>query len=264
MMKQERMVVKLMTDSTHIEFEESKGEVNLDESAWLIYGPPKIGKSNFASGWPNSIFLCTSKKEVSRLKVPYYVVNEHKKLVDAVDHLVANKKKYGRAIITLDFVDAMYTNCQVYVCKKLRIDHASEAGYGKGVDMIDLEFKKVINKLIGSGYGCIFISHLQVKDVTTMQGVVTKTISTLPERARRIINPLVSVIGYLDFETVKVKDPETGKVSFKKRRMMTFEPSEYLEAGDRDGYLPEKIPCFQDPKKTYALIKDYYTGKKHK
>jgi hypothetical protein len=93
-----------------------------------------------------------------------------------------------------------------------------------------------------------------------MHGTITKTISTLPDRARKIVIPLVSVIGCIDFKTVKMKDEATGKVSFTKKRVISFEPSEFLEAGDRDGYLPKEVPCFSDPKKTYAYINDYYTG----
>jgi hypothetical protein len=50
----------------------------------------------------------------------------------------------------------------------------------------------------------------------------------------------------------------------KQKRMISFEPSEFLEAGDRDGFLPNEISSFQDPKKTYALIADYYAGRKKK
>jgi hypothetical protein len=247
-----------------VEIEESDGEIDLERSAFMFFGPPKIGKSTVASGWPNCVFLCTSKKEVKALKVPFILVNTHKKLVDAVEYLVENKKKLGYQTIVCDFLDAMWTNCIIYICKKLKIEHPSEAGYGKGVDMIDLEFKKLITTLIGSSYGCVFISHFQVKDVTTMSGVVQKISSTLPERARKIVIPLVSVIGFIDFKTVKIKDEVTKKVTFKKKRIISFEPSEFLEAGDRDGFLPDEIPCYRDPHKTYALIESYYNGERKK
>lgn len=247
-----------------VDIVKSDGEVDLENSAFMFFGPPKIGKSTTASGWPNCIFLCTSSKEVKRLKVPYILVNSHKKLVEAIEHLLANKKQLGYQTIVCDFIDAMWTNCIVHVCKKLKIEHPSEAGFGKGVDMIDLEFKKIITELIGSSYGCVFISHFQVKDVTTMNGVVQKISSTLPERARKIVIPLVSVIGFIDFKTVKIKDKDTKKVTFKKKRVISFEASEFLEAGDRDGFLPNELPCFSDPKKTYELIESYYTGERKK
>lgn len=250
--------------TTKIEIEQSSGKVDLEKTAFFFFGPPKIGKSTTASGWPNCIFLCTSRKEVKKLKVPYILVNSHEKLRDAIEYLIENRKRLKHKTIVLDFIDAMWTNCVNYICRKLKIDHPSEAGYGKGVDMIDLEFKKIMTRLIGSEFGCVFISHLQIKEIQTMHGPVTKTISTLPDRARKIIIPLVSVIGCIDFITVKIKDEETKKVSFKKKRVISFEPSEFLEAGDRDGYLPPTIPCFSNAEKTYELIEDYYQGRKKK
>ena len=247
----------------NVVIEKSSGNVDLEKSAFFFFGPPKIGKSTTASGWKNCIFLCTSTKEVKRLKVPYILVNTHEKLIEAIEYLIEHRKQLPHKTIVLDFVDAMWTNCITHVCKKLKIDHPSEAGYGKGVDMIDLAFKKVMTRLIGSEFGCVFISHLQVKEIQTMSGTVTKTISTLPDRARKIIIPLVSVIGCIDFTTIKIKNDE-GKTIRKKKRVISFEPSEFLEAGDRDGYLPSEIPCFADPKKTYALIEDYYSGRKTK
>lgn len=251
-----------MNNDVEIEIKESDGKVSLERSAFMFFGPPKIGKTNLASGWPNAIFLVTSEKEVKKLKVPYILVNTHKKLVAAVDYLIENRKKLTYRTVVFDFVDAMYTNAEIYICKKLKIEHQSEAGYGKGVGMIDNEFKKVMNQIIGSSYGCIFISHMQIKDVNTINGVVTKTIPTLPDRARRIVIPLVSVIGCIDFKTVKTK--VDGKIIRKQRRMISFEPSEYLEAGDRDGFLPKELICYADPKKTYAVISDYYSGRKVK
>lgn len=254
----------MATNDVDVSISQSIGEVNVNESAFLFFGPPKIGKTTIASGFPNAVFLATSKKELNRIKAPYILVNEHKKLMAAIDYLIDNRKKLGYKVVVLDFIDAMYTNCETYICKKLKIEHPSEASYGKGVGMIGAAFKKEINKLIGSRYGVVMISHMQVKEIQTMHGTVSKTVTTLPDRARQIVIPLVSVIGYVDFETVKVKDPDTGKTKFKKKRMIMFEPSEFLEAGDRDGYLPSQIPCFSDPKKTYQLISDYYTGKRKK
>lgn len=249
-----------MSEENGVDIQESSGRPKLSESAWILFGPPKIGKTNMASGWPNSIFLCTSQKEIAKIKTPYVLVNTHQKLKNAVDYLVKNRKRLGYKVVILDFVDAMWSNCETFICKKLKIDHPSEAGYGKGVGMIDKEFGKVINQLIGSGYGIVIISHMQIKDIQTMKGPVTKTITSLPDRARKIIIPLVSVIGYIDFETIKVKDKETGKTTYEKKRMISFEPSEFLEAGDRDGFLPSKISCYRDPKKTYQIIAEYYNG----
>jgi len=255
----------MSSQNVEVEVEQSSGKVNIDETTFFFHGPPKIGKSTLTSGYPDTVHLVTSEKELGRLKVDYILINTWIKAVSAVDELIAtkNKKMYrDKKIIVIDFVDQTYLMCNETTCDKLGIDHASEAGYGKGVDMIDTEYRRWINKLIASRYGIIFISHTQIREVNTIGGSKTKVISSLPKRARDIILPLVNVIGYIGFETEKIKDKKTGEISFVENRVIDFEPSDVVEAGDREGYLPYKIPLYRNARKTYELMKDYYTGKR--
>jgi len=242
--------------------EHSLGQISIYETAFFWFGPPKIGKSTLASGFDGCYFLATSRKEVSRLKVDFSVVDDWKKTVDETKDLITNYKRYNNKIkfIVIDYVDQVFLNCAQHICKKLGVSHASEAGYGKGVDMIDFEFKTWVNKLIASPYGIIFISHIQTKEVMKPSGSTIKTTCTLSDRARKIILPLVSVIGCIDFDSQKIKNEETGKVKFQRCRVISFEPSEFLEAGDRDGYLPEKIILPNNPKKCFEIFKSYYEG----
>ena len=229
----------------------------------MFFRPPKIGKTSLASGFPQSLFLATSAKEVKAIKTDFVVINTWMKGVEAVNELTnQTRRKYKHLII--DVVDVAWTNCITEVCHRLDIKHPSEAGYGKGVDMIDLEFKKWITALVASDYGLIFVSHMQTKDVFTGGKTVTKTISTLPDRARKIVLPLISNIGYINVESIKIKDKVTGKMKFVDRRCISFEPTETLEAGSRDNVLPSVLPLPRDSKKSYQLFKDYYTGAKVK
>lgn len=237
--------------------ETSDGIVPIEQTTWFFFGPPKIGKSTLASGFPHNMFFVTSKKEVQALKTTYTLVDTWDKVVEATDAMLKKKRRDHR-YITIDYVDAVFTSCIEEVCKRLKIKHPSEAGYGKGVDSVDLEFKKWVKKLIASEYGIIFISHLQTKEVITPGGTITKTISTLPDRARKAIIPLVSNIGAIEIESVKKRDPDTGKLVFKSRRVINFEPTPFLEAGRRDGVLPEKLTLFKDPKRSYEQFANYY------
>lgn len=244
--------------------EHSTGSVDIEETAFFFFGPPKIGKSTLASGFEKAYFLVTSRKEVKKLKVPFTLIDSWEATLEATKELLKSptyKKKYD--FLVVDFVDQAYLNCTAKTCKDLKIKHVSEAGYGKGVDMVDFEFKQWINSLIASEYGIIFISHVQTKEVIKQGGSFTKTTCTLPDRARKIILPLVSVIGYIDFVSQKTTT-EDGKTKYRQKRVISFEPSEWLEAGDRDGYLPASMVLPDNPSECYELFKSYYTGKKSK
>jgi len=48
--------------------------------------------------------------------------------------------------IVLDTVDNAYKMCSDYVCKKFKIEHESDLGYGKGYALINNEFQRVIKQ----------------------------------------------------------------------------------------------------------------------
>ena len=235
----------------------SDGHIDIRKTSWLFFGPPKIGKTTLASGFPRVIFLVTSAKEVQSIKAEYIVIDTWEKTLQALAFLKKQKKK-KYDYIAVDVIDIVWTNCVKEVCRRLDIKHPSEAGYGKGVDMIDLEFKKWVIDLTSTDYGLIFISHMQTREIISSGRTITKIVSTLPDRARKIVIPLVSNIGYINIELVKVKNPRTGKTKFVEKRCITFEPSSYLEAGHRDNVLPSTIVLPDDPCKAYELFKSYY------
>lgn len=241
-----------------LEIKKSSGKLSIYKTAWCVIGPPGVGKSTLFSGFDGVLYLVTSEKELTRLNVPYLLINDWDTVLDVTNELLGNRNKYSEyKFLVIDFIDAVWTMCVIATCKKLGVDHTSDAGYGKGVDMVDQAFKKWITRLISSDYAVMFISHVQQKDVIQQGGTVTKTICTLPQRARMIIFPLINVIGCMEYRTVKTQ-LQSGKMDFVKKRVITFEATEYVEAKDRDGVLPSEIVLSKDPKKNFEMFKSYY------
>lgn len=60
----------------------------------------------------------------------------------------------------------------------------------------------------------------------------------------------------MKLKTIKLKDG-----GYKEKRVISFEPSEFEEAGDGEGKLPKEIDAYKDPTKTYQLFKEYYSKK---
>lgn len=234
--------------------EKTSGIVTLDEIRMLLYGPPKIGKTNLASGFPDVLFLATEKGYASH-KIYKIDIKSWLEFKEAVDLLLTKKHKYKTIVI--DTVDILFNQCEIYICKKLNIVHLSDSGYGKGYDIISKEFEKVVNKLFLSDYGLIFISHTKIIELVSRTGKTSKIVPTLANTARKILIPKVSVIGYLDVKVIEIKPKK-----FVERRVISFKPSEILEAGDRDGVLPEEIITYKDARKTYEIFKQAYSKQK--
>jgi hypothetical protein len=246
-----------------LDIQQSTGQVSIYDTTWLLIGLPGIGKSTLGSGFEGALSLCTSKKEVGSLKVPFILIDSWEKVLDVTDELINNRQKYSQyKYLVIDFVDAVWTLCVAATCDKLGVSHTSDAAYGKGVDTVDSYFKRWVTTLVASDYGIVFISHVNQKDVIVPGGTVTKTICSLPIRARMILFPLVNVIGCIDYKSVKQTNTATGKVEIARRRVISFEGNEYIEAKDRDGVLPSEITLQRDPKVNFQVFKDYYEGRR--
>jgi hypothetical protein len=104
------------------------------------------------------------------------------------------------------------------------------------------------------------ISHVNSKDVMQQSGTITKTICTLPNRARLVLFPLLNVIAAIEYKQVKEKSNVPGKVALVKRRVIRFEGTEYIEAKDRDGCMPSEIILSKDPIVNFQTFKNFYNG----
>lgn len=247
--------------SKGLDIKVSTGMVSIYKTTWMIIGLPGIGKSTLGSGFDGGLCLCTSEKEVGSLKVPYLLINSWEKVLEITDELINNRQKYMQyKFLVIDFIDAVWTLCVAATCDKLGVSHTSDSAYGKGVDTVDSYFRRWITTLVASDYGIVLISHVNQKDVIVPGGTVTKTICSLPVRARMILFPLVNVIGCIEYRSIKQLNTATGKAEIARRRVISFEGNEYIEAKDRDGMLPTEIVLLRDPKKNFEIFKEYYTG----
>lgn len=249
--------------SKGLEIEESTGQVSIYDTTWLVTGLPGIGKTTLFTGFEGCLYLVTSKKELKSIKVPFLLIDSWEKVLEVTDELINNRQKYSQyKFLVIDFIDAVWTLCVAAVCDKLGVSHTSDAGYGKGVDTVDTYFKRWVTTLVASDYGIMFISHVNQKDVIVAGGTVTKTICSLPPRARMILFPLVNVIGCMEYRSVKVANTATGKMEIARKRVISFEGNEYIEAKDRDGVLPNEIVLMKDAKSNFEVFRDYYEGRR--
>lgn len=237
-------MIKLPTNTT-------AGKPLLSKIRFLLFGPPKIGKTTQVSGFPRTLFL-TTEKGYEALKIFKTDIICWEDFIDAVKLIVKGKHKFKT--IAIDTVDILFGLCEDYICDKLKIDHPSDEEWGKGWKAVRKEFEHELQKLFMTDYGIIFISHTKNTELTVRGGgKITKIVSTLPNQARSVLLPKVSVIGYMDTLPVETK---SGK--FVNKRVITFEPTDTIEAGDRTGLLPSELVVFKDQNKTYQKFKHYF------
>ena len=247
-----------------LQIQRSSGQVNIYNSAWCIIGPPGVGKTTLASGFDGNLFLCTSEKELSRLTTDYILIDTWEKVLETTDELINNRQSYEQyKFLTIDFTDAVWEMCRIASNEKLKVVHETDASYGKGSGMIKSFFREWINKLVASGYGVIFISHVTEVDSFSSGGMVKKTVCTLHKNAREVLFPLINVLGCIEYRTVKEVNA-LGKPVIVRKRVLVFEATEYVEAKDRDGIFPSELVLVKDPIKNFEMFQDYYDGRRVK
>lgn len=224
-------------------------ESNYLKKSYLIYGIPKIGKTTVASQFGDEdnkvLFFATEpghkEQEIYKWFCEETVDDVNKETGEVTeitiqrdpsnwDHfrqcvLEMTKQTEFKCLI-IDTADNLFDWCQAYVRRRDKITHESDLGFGKGYDALKKEFGAPINYLAQKGYGVIFLSHAKESDVEERNRKFTKTDTTLPNTAKKIIHPLVDYILYFHAD-------ENGN------RLIRTKGTQAINAGDRGGQLPE-------------------------
>ena len=112
----------------------------LSDLTALVFGPSKIGKSTWCSKAESALFLAT-EPGLNALEVFQSPITCWDDLLQACAEIAEGKHDFKTIVI--DTVDNAYKMCADYVCKKFKIEHESDLGYGKGYALINNEFQRV-------------------------------------------------------------------------------------------------------------------------
>jgi hypothetical protein len=200
----------------------------------LVYGRPKAGKSSFCAQADRALFLAT-EAGLNHLETFQTPIHTWEELLEACAEIASGQHDFRTIVI--DTIDNAYRLCSEYVCRKQRVDHESDLAYGKGFSMVMGEFTRVLTKLSLLPYGLYLVSHAQDIELETRTGKLTRTVPTLPEKARKVVLGLVDMILFVDVEPWRDDHGETQY-----RRVIRTKPTTAYEAGDRTGRLPETLP----------------------
>ncbi len=211
----------------------------------LLYGPPKIGKSTFASKInPDKTLFIATEPGLGSLEVYEAPVSNWEEFL-AVGQEIAEDVKKGKDrrfdVVAVDTVDELYRFCSAYVCAQLGIKHPSDADYGKGWSAVTDEFRLRIGKLANLGLGVWFISHAEDREVKKKVGSKTVTQPTLSGQARKFL------VGFVDFIFLAEWEGEEEK----SKRVLRTQGAEHHEAGGR---VPEGSSPLPDPLPLDAVI----------
>ncbi len=215
----------------------------------VIYGPEGIGKSTFASKFPNPLFIdtegSTKKLDVARLPKP----GSWTMLLEEVRHVKSNPGICGTLVIdTADWAERL---CAEHICSKSQKSGIEDFGYGKGYTYLEEEFGRLLNLLeevVETGINVVITAHAQMRKFEQPDelGAYDRWELKLEKKTAPLLKEWADMVLFANYETHVVNVDGQGaqkgknKAQGGKRVMYTTHHSCW-DAKNRDE-LPDKLP----------------------
>lgn len=130
----------------------------------VIYGPEGIGKSTFASQFPEPVFIdtegSTNSMDVARLPKP----TSWQMLLDEIQYIKSHPDVCKTLVIdTIDWAESMCIQC---ICDKHQKSGIEDFGYGNGYVYTKEEMGRFLNRLsevVEAGVNVVLTAHAQIR-----------------------------------------------------------------------------------------------------
>lgn len=235
-------------DTTMIILPENKRRdiAKIEKKVIWLYGAPFTGKTTLANKFPDPLMLNTDGN-VGNVDAPYIAIKDQvttngrmttrksawEVFNEVIDEL--EKKQNDFKTIIVDLLEDTYEYCRTAKYKELKIEHESDAGFGKGYDIVRKAFLDAIKRLVNLDYeNIILISHEDSsKNITNKSGGSLTTIRpNIQEKLASKVAGMVGLVGRV------VAD---GKV-----RTLSFKSNELVFGGGRLNVEGMEIPLEYD------------------
>jgi hypothetical protein len=211
----------------------------------VLYGAEGIGKSTFASQWPEPLYCDlesgTGQLDVARLETP----TSWAMLQSMICAL--GKDSQGFKTLVLDTSDALDRMVQEHVCNTSQKQSIEEFGYGRGYVVALEEWRKFLD-LINELQACqsmhvLFLAHAQIKKFEQPDefGSYDRWEMKMDKRSGACLREWSDLLLFANYRTVIVKDDKSNSRKAQGgERVIYTEHRPCWDAKNRFG-LPEEI-----------------------
>lgn len=209
----------------------------------VIYGPEGIGKSTFASQFPDPLFIDTeggtSNLDVRRIKCN----KSWNELISIVKEIHANP--HICKTVVLDTADWSETLCTNAVCEKYRKNNIEDFGYGKGYVYLVDEYARLLSlldQLIDVGINVVITAHAKPRkfELPEEQGSFDRYEMKLSRQVAPLIKEWSDALFFVNYKIyVVTTDTNKKKAQGGKRVLYTTHNPTYDAKNRFD--LPEEL-----------------------
>lgn len=214
----------------------------------LVYGPEGIGKTTFASKFPDPLFVDTegSTAEYDVARTEKILSWSHLK---SIVQEIANERSAQTLVIdTLDWAEKM---CVKSVCDAHQWESITDPGYGNGYTHVFNEFGKLLNLLteaVDNGINVVLTAHAALRkfEQPDERGAydrwALKLIDTPKCSIAHLVMEWADMILFANYKTIVITDAKTKKTKAQGgQRVMYTAHHSCWDAKNRFG-LPEELP----------------------
>ncbi|HWQ42796.1 MAG TPA: ATP-binding protein [Desulfosporosinus sp.] len=185
-----------------------------------VYGPEGIGKSTFASLFPNPIFIDTEGStlhmDVSRTPKP----SSFTMILEQVNYFKANPHLLDTLVIdTGDWTEQL---CMTEICAKAQKKGIEDFGYGKGYTYLAEEFGRLLNsleELVELGVNVVITAHAQMRkfEQPDEMGSYDRWEMKLQKKTAPLVKEWADMVLFANFKTYVVNVDSQGAAKGKNK-----------------------------------------------
>ena len=209
----------------------------------VIYGSEGIGKSTFASQFPDPLFIdtegSTNYMDVKRLPKP----ESWNMILEEIKYVLDNPTVCKTLVIdTMDWAERL---CIDGFCKANNIDGIERMPYGKGFTFIAEEIGRMLNGLsqvVNKGINVVLVAHAMMRKFEQPDelGTYDRWELKLQKKNAPLVKEWSDLLLFANYKTVVVNIDGKNKAQGGKRIMYTSHHPCW-DAKNRFG-LPEELP----------------------
>lgn len=195
----------------------TRGKINKAKKI-VVYGPEGIGKSTFASKFPDPVFIdtegSTNDMDVARLPRP----TSWTMLLEEIDYVKKTVELCKTLVIdTIDWAEQL---CVEHICAKHNKSGIEDFGYGNGYVYTKEEFGRFLNRLsdvIEAGINVVLTAHAQLRkfEQPDEMGAYDRWELKLGKKTQSQTSPLVKewadMLLFCNYKTHTVAVDDKGK-----------------------------------------------------
>lgn len=189
----------------------------------VIYGPEGIGKTTFASKFPDPLFIDmeggSSHLDVRRVEKPA----SWPEFLGILKEITTEKPCKTIVLDTADWTEQLIID---HVCTKYKQPSIEAFGYGKGYSYIGEEFSKMLitfDEAIKAGINVVVIAHAKMRkfEQPDEMGAYDRWEMKLTRQSAPLLKEWADMVLFLNYKTYIVSDNGKNKAQGGKRVMYT-------------------------------------------